>query len=216
MPDDIGSVIRVEVTAAKPPTHTPASVASAPTTAVVAGTITNSVLPTVTGTAVLGQVLTGNTGTWAPGDVVLARQWLRDGTPIVGATGGTYTTVVDDVGKAISLRVTATKPGYDELIRTSTASADVVGTITADKPKITGKLKVGKTLTAKPGTSTPSAVTVKYQWLRNGNAIRGATAAKYKLTKKDKGKKISVKVTRTAEGWKTLVLKSAQTGAIKG
>ncbi len=48
------------------------------------------------------------------------------------------------------------------------------------------------------------------------NAIRGATASTYKLTKKDKGKKISVKVTRTATGYTTLVLKSAQTGAIKG
>ena len=67
-------------------------------------------------------------------------------------------------------------------------------------PKITGTVKVGKKLTAKPGTWKPSGVKLSYQWLRNGKPIKGATKAKYKLTKKDRKKKVSVQVTATAPG----------------
>ena len=50
---------------------------------------------------------------------------------------------------------------------------------------------------------------MKYQWLRNGKAIKKATKASYKLTAKDKGKKVSVKVTYSKAGLTTVVKKSA-------
>jgi hypothetical protein len=62
-------------------------------------------------------------------------------------------------------------------------------------PSIGGTAKVGKTLTAAKGSWSPSSVTATYQWLRDGKAIKGATAAKYKLVAADAGKKITVKVT---------------------
>ncbi|WP_395658712.1 M4 family metallopeptidase [Nocardioides sp.] len=67
-------------------------------------------------------------------------------------------------------------------------------------PSISGTPKVGKTLTAKPGTWTPAGVTFSYQWLRNGNAIGGAKAKTYKLVKGDKGRKIAVRVTAKKSG----------------
>ncbi|MFS3129262.1 hypothetical protein ACLM5J_12750 [Nocardioides sp. Bht2] len=70
------------------------------------------------------------------------------------------------------------------------------------KPAITGKAKVGKVLKTTKGTWN-TTVTVKYQWLRNGKTIKGATKAKSKATKKDAKKKITVKVTATKSGWKT-------------
>jgi serine protease len=60
-------------------------------------------------------------------------------------------------------------------------------------PSISGKFKVGKTLKAKPGVWSPKAK-VTYRWLRNGRPISKATKSKYKLTKKDKGKWVSVQV----------------------
>ncbi|MGN0065988.1 MAG: beta-propeller fold lactonase family protein [Nocardioides sp.] len=69
------------------------------------------------------------------------------------------------------------------------------------KPVIKGTAKVGKKLTATKGTWN-TAVTVNYQWLRNGKAIKGATKATYKATKKDRTKKISVRVTASKAGWK--------------
>ncbi len=62
-------------------------------------------------------------------------------------------------------------------------------------PSISGKYKVGKKLTAKVGSWSPSPTRVTYQWLRDGKIISGATKSKYKLVKKDKKKKISLQVT---------------------
>ncbi|MDR3201950.1 MAG: hypothetical protein LBT54_02270, partial [Bifidobacteriaceae bacterium] len=66
--------------------------------------------------------------------------------------------------------------------------------------KITGKLKVGAKLKAKKAGWT-SGVKFTYKWYRAGKAIKGATKAKYKVTKADRGKKIKVKVTAKKTGW---------------
>ena len=78
---------------------------------------TNTVAPAITGTAQVGQVLSGSTGTWTESPS-FARQWLADGVAIEAATAATYTPVVGDVGKIIALRVTATANG-----RTSAATS---------------------------------------------------------------------------------------------
>ncbi|KQR91674.1 MAG: S8 family serine peptidase [Microbacterium ginsengisoli] len=64
--------------------------------------------PTVTGTPKVGSTLTATGGTWNPADVTLAYQWLRDGSPIDGATGTTYKVTKADAGTTLSVRVTAT------------------------------------------------------------------------------------------------------------
>jgi sialidase-1 len=69
-------------------------------------------------------------------------------------------------------------------------------------PSVSGTHKVGKTVTAKQGTWSPSATVTRYQWLRNGKAISSATSVSYKLSKADKGKKLSVKVTVTSPGYR--------------
>ena len=66
------------------------------------------------------------------------------------------------------------------------------------KVKVKGTAKVGKKLTATPGKA--AGATVKYQWLRNGKAIKKATGKTLKLAKSFKGKKISVKVSYVRTG----------------
>lgn len=74
----------------------------------------NSVLPAITGTTTVGQTLTTTNGTWS-NSPTYAREWLRDGSPISGATGTTYVLVAGDQGKKISVRVRAsTAAGYVE------------------------------------------------------------------------------------------------------
>lgn len=63
------------------------------------------------------------------------------------------------------------------------------------KPSIGGRFKVGRTLSAKRGSWSPSPASVRYQWLVNGKIITNATKTKYKLPKKYKGKSISVQIT---------------------
>ena len=64
--------------------------------------------------------------------------------------------------------------------------------------KVPSKVKPGAKLEV-PKT-VPGFKKLKYQWLRNGKKIKKATKRTYKLTKSDRGKKISCKVTLTPAG----------------
>jgi len=84
----------------------------------------NTVLPVITGTAQVGQTLTGTLGTFT-GATATARQWYAAGTAIAGATAGTYVVVAGDVGKKITLKVTATN-AYGYTVATSLPTATVI------------------------------------------------------------------------------------------
>lgn len=71
---------------------------------------------------------------------------------------------------------------------------------TAATGAITGKPKVGRKLTVRKGTWSGSP-TFTYKWKRNGTVIKGAQGLRYKVIRKDKGRKISVVITaRNAAG----------------
>lgn len=84
----------------------------------------------------------------------------------------------------------------------------------APAPKISGTAKVGKTLTANPGTWSPKPK-LGYQWYRSGTKIAGATKKTYKPTSKDVGKQITVKVTAKGTGLQTVTKTSAKTAKVK-
>jgi hypothetical protein len=67
----------------------------------------NSALPAISGTTQVGQTLTSTTGTWS-GSPTFTRQWNADGVAISGATAATYVPVEGNVGKVITVTVTAT------------------------------------------------------------------------------------------------------------
>ncbi|WP_157417534.1 putative Ig domain-containing protein [Nocardioides sp. Iso805N] len=74
------------------------------------------------------------------------------------------------------------------------------GPVTATTaPSITGKSAVGSTLTAAPGTWTPTPDSFAYQWLRTGVAIAGATKATYTVTAADARHALTVSVTALKE-----------------
>ena len=82
------------------------------------GTVTNTGLPTVTGTPEVGRTLTAGNGTWTPSDgLVFEHQWLAEGAVIPGATGSTYLLQAGDAGKKTSIRVTATRPTTPTALR---------------------------------------------------------------------------------------------------
>ncbi|MGO4254972.1 choice-of-anchor Q domain-containing protein [Marmoricola sp. RAF53] len=179
--------------------------------------VQNLAAPTVAGSARLGATMTAtSSGSWNPVNATLSRQWLRNGAAIPGATGASYTVAGADVGKSISLRVTGSMPGFTSTSATSTASATVsAGTLVlSGTPRISGRTKVGKTLTAVPPTARPAA-SVRYQWLRSGKAIRGATKATYKLRKADARKRMSVKVTYVRSGYVPKVVLIRKAGTVR-
>jgi hypothetical protein len=74
----------------------------------------NTALPTITGTATVGQVLTGTDGTWTNSPAGFSHAWFKcdvAGTNCVaipGATTSTYTVAATDVGATLRFSVGAT------------------------------------------------------------------------------------------------------------
>ncbi|WP_405085043.1 N-acetylmuramoyl-L-alanine amidase [Microbispora sp. NBC_01389] len=82
-------------------------------------------------------------------------------------------------------------------------------------PVVRGVPWIGRLLTASPGTWTPSPKKVRYQWLRDGAKIRGATGRAYHVTGRDRGARLSVRVTASAPGYESGVATSAATTPVR-
>lgn len=126
-------------------------------------------------------------------------QWLRNGTPIAGATNNAYELQGDDLGARMSIKVTAKKMHFDAVTVTSAPTALVeLGSLSNSPPAtLEGEPFVGMTLTGSAGEWWPQPDSLTYQWLRDGQAIQGATALTYTLVEADAGKAVSFSVTAT-------------------
>jgi hypothetical protein len=69
--------------------------------------------PTIAGKASLGGILTANPGTWTPGTKI-TYQWLTNGKPISKATAKTLKITKSNLKTTVTVRITATKPGYSK------------------------------------------------------------------------------------------------------
>ncbi len=78
--------------------------------------------------------------------------------------------------------------------------AGAVAPATDDVPTITGDGEVGALLSVDPGEWSPSGVVFSYQWLRDGEPIRGATALDYRVRETDVGTTLTAEVTATERG----------------
>ncbi|NLF05495.1 MAG: hypothetical protein GX593_10920, partial [Actinomycetales bacterium] len=215
---DRGRQISVQITASVPGRVSGVSV-TAPSAPVAAGDAAKATKePKVTGTAKVGKKLKVSDGTWSVPGVRLARQWLRNGKAIAGATSTSYTLRAADRGKRISVRVTASVAGRANGVAVTAATGKVAYGNKAKakkKPKITGTTRVGKKLKVSKVSWSLKGVKVTYQWLRNGKKISKATKKSYKLTSKDARKRISVRVTVRKAGYKTAKVVTKSTSKIK-
>jgi hypothetical protein len=117
-------------------------------------------------------------------------------TATVGANTLNYS-VTDAAGnEATATRVVTVAEGtFDETVPATIAGPAAV--------------EAGATLTADPGTYSPEPTSVSYQWLRNGVAIAGATAATYTTTAADAGTSVTVQVSAARAGYADAVSTSA-------
>ena len=79
----------------------------------------------VTGDPEVGRTLTAEEGAPSPEPDTFAYQWLADNEPIDGATGETFEVASTQIGKRISVTVTAKKAGYEDAFDTSAQTAVV-------------------------------------------------------------------------------------------
>lgn len=186
-------------------------------------TVINTALPTISGAPVVGSTLTASVGSWSPAPTEYYYDWLRDGEFIPDAYGSTYVPTADDLGKRITVLVTAgaddyfyghaesaptapvtapTAPVTTQPVATPTPTVDVPAGLAAILAglDVSGKPRVGKTVkvTGLDKLLGSTAVSYKFQWLAGKKKIKKATKSKLKVTKALKGKKLSVKVTAKA------------------
>jgi hypothetical protein len=154
-----------------------------------------------------------------PVTVQRAFTWYRSGVVIAGATASTYALVGADAGKTITVKVTASAPGYvAHSAVTSPTGLIARGTIQGSKvgPGLTKTGSVTLTAALPVGSITESGVAYKYQWYRSVPAgtpelpITGAIASSYTLTSADYNKLVWVKVAVSKPGYTSEVLGSAR------
>jgi hypothetical protein len=158
---DTGHTGRVVVTAVN--ADGKASASSAPTDVVASKNgPTNTVKPTVSGSAVVGDTLRVSDGTWTPTPTSYSRQWQRcaaDGTSclnISGATGQTYGVRSSDVGHRVRSLVTAHTATDQATVASSTSAVVASNTVTTTQ-----------TTTSVVTTPAPKAPTVRILSLRH-------------------------------------------------
>jgi hypothetical protein len=159
--------------------------------------VQNTAKPVITGSATVGGTLNASTGTWDQAGSTFAYQWNLDGAPIGGATANTYSPVAGDLGKAVTVTVTASKASFNDGSATSNpVTVASLGTINnTAKPTITGSGFVGSEVAATPGAWDVAGTTYAYQWNLDGNAIMGANTNVYTPVAGDSGHNLTVTVT---------------------
>ena len=141
---------------------------------------------------------------------------VRAGDTLLGSSAidGAIVDTTDEVGRAtVPITIPEGTPG-GPLVLTITVpetgtSAEVTLEVTATEnpievvaaPSITGNPAIGRTLRTDGGSWSVENPTLSYQWTRDGEAIEGATDARYTLVAADAGTEVGVTVTATAEGF---------------
>src|SRR3984893_16386314 len=213
---DIGTTLTVSVVATNAGGSSSRATSSA-TSSVIDIIPTNSAVPTISGTARVGQTLRATTGTWTHNPTSYAYQWNSSaGGAISGATAATYIAVTGDIGNTLTVSVVATNSGGSSTPATKAATSAVIDIIPANSsvPTISGTARVGQTLTATTGTWTHNPTSFTYQWNRAGGAISGATASSYVSVTGDIGTTLTVSVVATNTGGSSSPATSAPTSAV--
>jgi hypothetical protein len=128
--------------------------------------------------------LTADRGAWTPLAPTFSYQWYANGHAIAGATAQTYDlpTGGSIKGKRISVKVSASQPGWISTYRVSAATAPVGLPLLpgVNQPKISGDPTIGSTLTASNDDEwRPGNVRLSWKWLVNGKVVPKATKSTF-------------------------------------
>ena len=202
---DVGTLISVQVNYTDGDSTAEGPLTSAQTSAVAnvndvpTGTVTiDNMTPSQGDTLTAGNTLGDADGLSGP----ITYQWQRNGVDISGATAGSYTTTVPDVGTVITVVASYTDDqGTNESV-SSAATAPVANT--NDPP--TGSVTISGTPTEDQILTASNTLAdldglgpISYQWQRDTVDITGATSGTYTLADADVGATITV-VARYTDG----------------
>ncbi|WP_344114289.1 SdrD B-like domain-containing protein [Nocardioides humi] len=195
---DVGATLRVQASATKTgwTAATASSAAFGPITDSTPPTVTkpvNTALPSITGTARVGDTLVAGRGAWTGDPTAFGYQWTRAGVPIPGATGDRLQLTALDAGTAIGVAVTATNAAG------TTSSASPASVVAKAASSIAVVAKSPKRHKLKLKVSVTSA-----------GARSGAVVVKVKV-----GGKTVTRTYALAGGTRTLTLRGLRSGRAK-
>jgi len=160
--------------------------------------------PTISGTNSVGNILTAAVSN-SDQQVSISYQWLRNGEDIAGATEHQYSVRLIDLGRSLSVRVSASKDLHSPTTRTSSPSiistvipnSPCLGVIdttltwlgTSSQPSIVGIPTFGQTVKGVNG-SWASGTRYCVFWIADGVPVPKATSATYKLQGSEVGKNV--------------------------
>lgn len=153
----------------------------------------------VAGTPRVGETLTATAESTTDG-ATLTYEWLADDGVVAGATDAAFVLTSEQVGKRMSVRVTASADGYLPTTLTSTPT-DVVAAAEPEPalPQISGTPVVGAKLEVDPGEKTRGTA-FAYQWYADGAPIDDATEVTLRLAAEHEGAQIEVQATTLRRG----------------
>jgi hypothetical protein len=186
---DAGRYLQVTVTATNPAGS--ASASSAPTSAVLPLAPAGGV-PTIAGTAKVGQVLTASPGTWSNSPASFGNQWQRstNGTTWTnasgsGATTSSYTIAAADAGSYLRVSVTATNAGGSGTASSGPTAATVAAndttapTVSMTAPRAGSSISGSTTLTA---SASDNVGVTRVEFSVDGTLIATDTTSPYTTT----------------------------------
>ena len=226
--DDVTTAAAASDVAATAPQTTPDIDAELTLDAEMSGTLTDA-----NGTGIEGRVIAlakvGDTwedavSTWANEDGTYVLEGLRAGTyrvQMYGWVGERFDYAFDfwnNKGRVenaddVVVTVGAPRTGIDAELVASEHYTDIT-VLNTSLPTISGSPVVGQTLTASPGTWSPTPTEYYYDWLRDGEFIVGEYGPTYTPTAADVGKRITVLVAAGAPDYDYGSAESAPTAPV--
>jgi hypothetical protein len=133
-------------------------------------------------------------------------QWLSNGIPIENAIGRSLTLNASHAGATLSAVVCASAGGVQVQCLTQMASSGVqLGELKAGLMAIRGSKKLGSELSVVLGNWATEA-NISYAWFRDGVEVTGQTGKNYSTSILDSGKKLSVQVEVSRQGYAPLLV----------
>jgi surface antigen len=213
-PEDLRKNIAIQVTV-KQRGYDDAVATSVATLGVAPGTFLNTEAPSIEGIAQVGVPLTATKGAWSP-RATLSYQWAVDGELVPGATEHTFTPRPQDVGKHVTVVVTATRLAYlSASVPSEQTAATLPGVIRNHHvPVVSGRAVVGHTLSTTHGKWSITPNEFDFQWYVGHHPIAGATGSTYVVSPAEAGHHLHVVVTAKHTGYTSLSATSDVTDRI--
>jgi len=141
----------------------------------------------IDGDHILGNTLNANLSSLG-GSGIISYQWMRNGNPVDGINGTTYS--LDGFDKDAIITVTVT--------RSDNSGSVTSAPLKISYPLLNGKINIninGNTMSVNTTNLENNGIISSYKWLRNENIIEGADNATYILQDADRNSGITVMVT---------------------